>query len=488
MLAEVPISYTDAVATEQKRPPLIPNSLITGLRSGDAAVWGTVVESTTPRLLAAAAMRGIPPEDREDIVQGSFLRFYTRVTADDELDTRNLSGYLMTTVQNACVDYQRSGKRQEIPASFLNQPDNDELSEHVLFENPKTHIFGPHVESNPETIVVQRDDTAHVRSALERLPDTDRRMIEMANDGYSQQEIRDTIAPSLSLEAIKSRMHRIRKHLKEHIELPSEQILAMLQKDSKAFLTDTQHAVFLQRQSGKTVAQVATERSITEDAVNKISRRARQKIEKQFLTPKKYVRLSTMAKIHGITRSISNKAIRAGKLQPFEMMGIYYVTPAMVDNFFRARVKEPKETFSIEFRGKNHTKLSSQTLAAMKSQLVGRQKEVFILHQQGLSIPEITQQLKLGIGSTKAYVKRAFRTIDTLFTKPNGYYRVARLAKEYGIHKNTARVASREGRIPTFTLMGIRYTTKEAVAAFKEKLQKRQEHVLFVAGNQQSIA
>jgi RNA polymerase sigma-70 factor (ECF subfamily) len=141
--------------------------------------------------------------DAEDAAQESFLRAFKAIRRYDP--TRKFSTWLLTIASNYCIDQHR---RRKLPTfSYDSLPVPDIPAKTIGMEKRAIHI----------------EDQETVTSLLDVLKSKDRSVVIMRYwYDYSYEEIAQSL--SLSISAVKSRLHRARR------ELASEWL--MLQKET----------------------------------------------------------------------------------------------------------------------------------------------------------------------------------------------------------------------------------------------------------------
>ena len=133
--------------------------------------------------------------EAEDAAQESFLRAYRGMRRYDP--KRSFSTWLLAIASHHCIDQLR---RRRLPVESLEELEPWE-------EIPDT---GP----GPETAVARREGREAARALLARLGPQDRAVVVLRYwDELSTEEIADTL--SLTVKAVKSRLHRARKQMAE---------------------------------------------------------------------------------------------------------------------------------------------------------------------------------------------------------------------------------------------------------------------------------
>lgn len=133
----------------------------------------------------------------EDAAQESFWRAYQNLKRYDS--QRSFVTWLLSIAAHYCIDQQR---KRRIPIF--------ELDEYPDFDFPDSNI------PTPETIIIQNDEDQVLHSMINRLSPPDRAAVILKYwYGCSEEEISQML--SLTLSAVKSRLHRARRQLAESI-------------------------------------------------------------------------------------------------------------------------------------------------------------------------------------------------------------------------------------------------------------------------------
>jgi RNA polymerase sigma-70 factor, ECF subfamily len=133
--------------------------------------------------------------EAEDAAQESFLRAYNHMSRYDP--TRSFSTWLLAIASHYCIDLLR--KRRLLV---------DSLEELEPWEEPADDAPGP------ESAAVKREGRQAAQALLARLGPQDRAVVVMRYwEGLSTEEIAQAL--SLTVKAVKSRLHRARKQMAE---------------------------------------------------------------------------------------------------------------------------------------------------------------------------------------------------------------------------------------------------------------------------------
>lgn len=130
--------------------------------------------------------------DAEDAAQETFIRAYNAIRRYDP--ERKFSTWLLSIASNYCIDQHRRRKLPTFSVDALDTPDIPEKS------------------MGMEAMLMQDEYQAKVAALLETLKPKDKAVIVMRYwYEYSYEEISDAL--SMSVSAVKSRLHRARKDL-----------------------------------------------------------------------------------------------------------------------------------------------------------------------------------------------------------------------------------------------------------------------------------
>lgn len=130
--------------------------------------------------------------DAEDAAQEAFLRAYKAINRYDP--SRKFSTWLLTIASNYCIDQHRKRKLPTFSYDNLPVPDIPEKGEGI------------------ETRMILDERQENITELLENLKPVDRSAVVLRYwYEYSYEEIAETL--SLSVSAVKSRLHRARKDL-----------------------------------------------------------------------------------------------------------------------------------------------------------------------------------------------------------------------------------------------------------------------------------
>lgn len=163
---------------------------------GDDSAFTQLVEAyQSPVFNLCYRMLG-DPDEAEDAAQEAFIRAYRALRGYDP--TRPFATWLLSIASHHCID--RIRKRRMKLVSFDSLPAEGELVADPL--------------PTPETRFRQTEDQQQMQELLDSLAPVDRSAVVMYYwYDYSYEEIAQAL--SLSLSAVKSRLHRARRQLAE---------------------------------------------------------------------------------------------------------------------------------------------------------------------------------------------------------------------------------------------------------------------------------
>ena len=162
---------------------------------GDETAFAQIVETyQRPVYNLCYRMLG-DPIDAEDAAQETFWRAYQNLKRYDP--SRSFPTWLLSIAAHYCIDQQR---KRRIPI----------LSVELLPEED-----APDPGPNPEKVVGELEETSQMRRLLSHLGPQDRAAIVLRYwYEFSEEEIARTL--SLTVSAVKSRLHRARKELAQN--------------------------------------------------------------------------------------------------------------------------------------------------------------------------------------------------------------------------------------------------------------------------------
>jgi RNA polymerase sigma-70 factor (ECF subfamily) len=162
---------------------------------GDETAFETLVETyQRPVYNLCYRMLG-DPIDAEDAAQETFWRAYQALNRYDR--SRPFPTWLLSIAAHYCIDQQRKRRIPILSVDLL--PEED----------------APDPAPNPEKVVGELEQSSQMRRLLAKLGPQDRAAIVLRYwYDFSEDEIARTL--SLTVSAVKSRLHRSRKELAQH--------------------------------------------------------------------------------------------------------------------------------------------------------------------------------------------------------------------------------------------------------------------------------
>jgi RNA polymerase sigma factor (sigma-70 family) len=140
--------------------------------------------------------RGASPETAADLTQETFLRLLT-ATPTQPID--NIQAYLFRTATNLSIDFARRQRLLQFVA------DGEDILGEIVDDAP-----------SPERIVLSRQELAILQAALNRIPQTPRRVFLARVDGKTFEEIGRQIG--LPTATAFSQMVKVMMHLRAALE------------------------------------------------------------------------------------------------------------------------------------------------------------------------------------------------------------------------------------------------------------------------------
>jgi RNA polymerase sigma-70 factor (ECF subfamily) len=162
---------------------------------GDEAAYTNIVETyQRPVYNLCYRMLG-DPIDAEDAAQETFWRAYQNLKRYDP--ARSFPTWLLSIAAHYCIDQQRKRRVPILSVDLL--PEED----------------APDPAPNPERVVGELEESSQMRRLLGKLGSQDRAAVIMRYwYEFSEEEIARSL--SLTVSAVKSRLHRARKELAVH--------------------------------------------------------------------------------------------------------------------------------------------------------------------------------------------------------------------------------------------------------------------------------
>ncbi len=174
-------------------------------QGNDEAFTHLVEQYQTPVFNLCYRMLG-EPESAEDAAQESFLRVYQNISRYDR--QRSFATWLLSIAAHYCIDRLR---RKKFNIISLDAERDDE-------ERPME--FPDADAPNPEREAVRREEQAALQAVLQQLDATDRAAV-VFRYWYDFSEIEIAQSLSLTVSAVKSRLHRARKEIARRLQANS---------------------------------------------------------------------------------------------------------------------------------------------------------------------------------------------------------------------------------------------------------------------------
>jgi len=183
-------------------------ALVLQAQQGDDDAFAQLVERyQTPVYNLCYRMLG-EDEAAEDAAQESFLRVYRNLARFDR--QRSFATWLLSITAHYCIDCLR--RRKFTMISIDAERDDDERPMEL-----------PDVEAlNPEQETVRHEEQAALQRVLQQLDATDRAAV-VLRYWYDFSEIEISQSLSLTVSAVKSRLHRARRELARRLQAGSSE-------------------------------------------------------------------------------------------------------------------------------------------------------------------------------------------------------------------------------------------------------------------------
>jgi RNA polymerase sigma-70 factor (ECF subfamily) len=182
----------------------------------DAMAW--IYERYVGDVFAVARSVHREPEQAEEVVQETFLALWNRAELFDP-DRGSLGGWLAAIARNRAIDRHRAAARRSRGSAFSSVAsggsDGAAVGEWLVATGDPIGVGV--ADPPPDVIVSRREDVSELRSALARLPDSEREVILLAyRDGLSQSEI--ALRLGWPLGTVKTRSRRALRHLRDVLD------------------------------------------------------------------------------------------------------------------------------------------------------------------------------------------------------------------------------------------------------------------------------
>ena len=163
--------------------------------AGDETAFANIVEAyQRPVFNLCYRMLG-DPIDAEDAAQETFWRAYQALKRYDQ--KRAFATWLLSIAAHYCIDQQRKRRMPILSMELL--PEED----------------APDYSPSPEKVVTELEESSQMRKLLSRLGPQDRAALILRYwYEFSEEEIARTL--SLTVSAVKSRLHRARKEMAQN--------------------------------------------------------------------------------------------------------------------------------------------------------------------------------------------------------------------------------------------------------------------------------
>lgn len=187
--------------------------LIECSQNGDLESFNRLVESYQGQVynLAFRMLRGV---SAEDATQEAFISAFRHIRS---FRGGSFKAWLLRIATNACYDQMRSGKRR--PSVSLDS---------MLEEDPTWEPASK--EESPEDHALRAELSQELSSAMETLLPEQRAVLVLSDiEGLSYEEI--ATATKSSMGTVKSRLSRVRAHLREHFSRHGELLPARYRRD-----------------------------------------------------------------------------------------------------------------------------------------------------------------------------------------------------------------------------------------------------------------
>lgn len=163
------------------------------LRHGDEQAFNEIIESyQRPVFNLCYRMLGTS-DAAEDAAQETFWRAYQSINKYNS--DRSFATWLLSIAAHYCIDQHRKKKLPVV-----------EIDDYLAETAPDPNI------PNPETVTLQKEHQQQVQDLLNELPDLDRAAI-VLRYWHECSEVEISQVLDISINAVKSRLHRSRKKL-----------------------------------------------------------------------------------------------------------------------------------------------------------------------------------------------------------------------------------------------------------------------------------
>lgn len=174
-------------------------ALVEAARAGDEAALSALVEVVQPQVYRFSLKMCRHPDDAEDVLQDTLLSMARSFT--DFRGASSVTTWLYTVARNHCIKRRRTSKFAPSHLDSLDTPAAREVVDPA---------------ASPEAQASASETWTQVEAALAQLKPADREVILLRDvEGLSAKEVAEVMGTSPG--AVKSRLHRARVALREHL-------------------------------------------------------------------------------------------------------------------------------------------------------------------------------------------------------------------------------------------------------------------------------
>jgi len=194
---------TSPLTSPPSRAPRSEKELIEAAQAGDNTAFDNLVRQYQDYLYRLMVRACHHPQDAEEVASEAFARAYERLCQFE--GRSSFVTWLSRIATNLCF---RRREKAEIPAISL-----DEMAESAPGQPDRT----PATENpGPEARLIQSEVKQLIYAALAKIPEPDQTVLRLRDiDELSAQEVSEKTG--LTVSAVKSRLHRARKALREQL-------------------------------------------------------------------------------------------------------------------------------------------------------------------------------------------------------------------------------------------------------------------------------
>ena len=183
---------------------MLDTELVEGFKAGNVAYFNELLERYTQKVHNLAVRITRSEEDAEEVIQDVFVTVYKKV---DKFEGKSaFSSWLYRITVNTA--FMKLRKRRQTPAISL-----EDINPSI-----KENWTGARSDSSDVNYLSSRHEIRHeLQSAIEKLPEEYKTIFILRDvDGLSNQEVGEVL--SLSVPAVKSRLHRARLLLRKKLQ------------------------------------------------------------------------------------------------------------------------------------------------------------------------------------------------------------------------------------------------------------------------------